>query len=85
MESLANTQNGVNGESVQLPVERDWKRGYDAKYTTHKTKKMSNTDLIWQLRYKLITDNINLVIDDLFTFVFLRVLLKKCVSLKTNQ
>jgi hypothetical protein len=47
----------------------------NAKYTTHKTKNMSNTHLIWQLRYKLITDNINLVIDDLFTFVFLRVYL----------
>jgi hypothetical protein len=32
----------------------------NAKYTAHKTKKMSNTDLNWQLRYKLITDNINL-------------------------
>jgi hypothetical protein len=102
MESGAHTQNGVNGESVQFPVEQDWTRRHvrehvtihnhsmaretgnigqtrhmaetnNAKYTTHKTKKMSNTDLIWQLRYKFITDNINLVIDDLFTFVFLRV------------
>ena len=26
MESGAHTQNGVNGESVQLPVEKDWKQ-----------------------------------------------------------
>ena len=64
-------------------IQRNWQYRRDkthggdkqCKYTTHKTKKMSNTHLIWQLRYKFITDNINLVFDDLFTFVFLRVYL----------
>jgi hypothetical protein len=48
---------------------------YSRKHEPSLYKNISTTDLIWQLRYKFITDNINLVIDDLFTFVFLRVYL----------
>ena len=34
MESGAHTQNGVNGESVQLPVEKDWKRRHVREHVT---------------------------------------------------
>ena len=52
MESLANTQNGVNGESVQLPVERDWKRGHDREHvTTHNHSMAANhaKETMWTL------------------------------------
>ena len=68
-------KNEQSRETGNIGETRHMAETNNAKYTTHKTKKMSNTDLIWQLRYKCITDNINLVIDDLFTFVFLRVFL----------
>ena len=68
-------KNEQSRETGNIGETRHMSETTNAKYTTHKTKKMSNTHLIWQLRYKFITDNINLVFDDLFTFVFLRVYL----------
>ena len=68
-------KNEQSRETGNIGETRHMAETNNAKYTAHKTKKMSKTDLNWQLRDKLITDNINLVIDDLFTFAFLRVYL----------
>ena len=52
MESGTNTQNGVNGESVQFPVEKDRKRGHGREHvTTHNHSMAANhaKETLWTL------------------------------------